>query len=491
MNVNRDGRLVAVAYDDGTIRWHRLSDGQELLALFVHAKDKRFVAWTPKGYYAASPGAEDLIGWHVNRDWDHAPDFYPASRFRDQFNRPDIVKRILDDLDEDKAIAEANRHAGAKPAEEITKRLPPVITILAPTEGAAFKSDSLTVSYSVRSPSGLAISEVSALVDGRPLPGAKSKGFTPVSVSEDPEKSLILTGLPPHDIKLSLVARAGDLESERVTVSLKYRGAAPEPEAPRVGGGALKQSLYVLAVGAGDFKEAQINHLDYAGKDARDFAAALKQQEGHLYRTVEVKLLTDEQADRAAIVKGLVWLKRQVSQGDVGVVFLSGHGAAEPSGDYYFVPHDAEIETVAGQLQPTRESSVPDAEFSSALKQVAGNAFFLFDTCHAGKAAGITLKGQDYNKFINGLSGVATAIVLASSTGAELSQERAEWQHGAFTQAVLEGLAGEADYDKNGVVTVDELAFYVKERVKKLTGGQQHPVDLKPKEALNFDIAMP
>ena len=401
------------------------------------------------------------------------------------------MKRVLDDLDEDKSIAEANRHAGAKPAEDIAKRLPPVITILAPEEGAAFKSDSLTVSYSVRSPSGLAISEVSALVDGRPLPGAKSKGFTPVAVSEDPEKSLILTGLPPHDIKLSLVARAGDLESERVTVSLKYRGSPPEPEAQRAGEGALKQSLYVLAVGAGDFKDAQIPHLDYAGKDARDFAAALKQQEGQLYRTVEVKLLTGEQADRAAIVKGLVWLKRRVSQGDVGVVFLSGHGATEPSGDYYFVPHDAEIETVAGQLQPTRESSVPDTDIRSALKQVAGNAFFLFDTCHAGKAAGITLTGQDYNKFINGVAGEATTVVLASSTGAELSKESPEWQHGAFTLAILLGLAGEADYDHNGVVTVDELALYVKERVKKLTGGQQHPVDLKPNEALNFDIAMP
>ena len=68
MNISRDGRLVAAPYGDGTIRWHRMSDGKELLALFVHAEDKRFVAWTPKGYYAASPGAEDLIGWHVNRD---------------------------------------------------------------------------------------------------------------------------------------------------------------------------------------------------------------------------------------------------------------------------------------------------------------------------------------------------------------------------------------------------------------------------------------
>jgi len=44
VNISRDGRLVAAAYGDGTIRWHRLSDGQELLALFVHAKDRRFVA---------------------------------------------------------------------------------------------------------------------------------------------------------------------------------------------------------------------------------------------------------------------------------------------------------------------------------------------------------------------------------------------------------------------------------------------------------------
>lgn len=55
MNVTPDGRLVVAAYDDGTIRWHRMSDGQELLAAFVHKDDRRWVAWTPSGYYMASP----------------------------------------------------------------------------------------------------------------------------------------------------------------------------------------------------------------------------------------------------------------------------------------------------------------------------------------------------------------------------------------------------------------------------------------------------
>ena len=96
VNVAGNGRLVVAAYGDGTIRWHRLADGQELLALFVHAKDRRYIAWTPQGYYAASPGGEDLIGWHVNRGFDTAPDFYPASTFASTYCRPDIVKAALD-----------------------------------------------------------------------------------------------------------------------------------------------------------------------------------------------------------------------------------------------------------------------------------------------------------------------------------------------------------------------------------------------------------
>ena len=158
-------------------------------------------------------------------------------------------------------------------------------------------------------------------------------------------------------------------------------------------------------------------------------------------------------------------------------------------GDYFYVPYNARIEDVAGVPLPTRGRSVPDSEISRTLKQLAGNALFFFDTCHAGKAAGISFSGaQDYNKLINEIAGSANAMVLASSTGGELSLERDEWQQGAFTKALLEGLAGAADYTKDGVVTVDELNLYVKERVKELTGGLQHPVDLKPKEARNIRV---
>ena len=66
VNISADGRVAVAALGDGTIRWYRMKEGKELLAFFPHADKKRWVLWTPSGYYDASPGAEEFIGWHVN-----------------------------------------------------------------------------------------------------------------------------------------------------------------------------------------------------------------------------------------------------------------------------------------------------------------------------------------------------------------------------------------------------------------------------------------
>src|SRR5471030_3097163 len=72
-------------------------------------------------------GGEDLIGWQVNRGWEQQADFFPASRFRERFNRPDIVRLALETLDEGEAVKRAN--AAAKRHEDTTPlaaKLPPV-----------------------------------------------------------------------------------------------------------------------------------------------------------------------------------------------------------------------------------------------------------------------------------------------------------------------------------------------------------------------------
>jgi WD40 repeat protein len=107
VNLAADDRLVVAAHDDGTIRWYRSEDGVELLAFYPHADRKRWVAWTPLGHYAASPGAEDLIQWQINRGLHQEPVTYSASRFRDQLYRPDVIEHVLDTLDPKKALEAA------------------------------------------------------------------------------------------------------------------------------------------------------------------------------------------------------------------------------------------------------------------------------------------------------------------------------------------------------------------------------------------------
>lgn len=95
INVSSDGRFAVAALTDGTIRWYGLSDGQERLALFPHPDQKRWILWTPEGYYDASPGAEDLLGFQTNHGEDQTVEFEPAANLRSKYYRPEVIDKAL------------------------------------------------------------------------------------------------------------------------------------------------------------------------------------------------------------------------------------------------------------------------------------------------------------------------------------------------------------------------------------------------------------
>lgn len=57
-----------------------------------------------------------------------------------------------------------------------------------------------------------------------------------------------------------------------------------------------------------------------------------------------------------------------------------------------------------------------------------------------------------------------------------MSTEKDELEHGVFTYFLLEGLRGEADMDRDGIITVDEVYRYVSREVPRATDQEQHPV---------------
>ncbi len=92
---------------DGTIRWHRMEDGVEILALFPFSDGVDWVAWTPDGYYAASPGARDKLRWQVNAGADEAALAVPV----EGAESPEIIGRVLAALGTDGLVTEADKKA--------------------------------------------------------------------------------------------------------------------------------------------------------------------------------------------------------------------------------------------------------------------------------------------------------------------------------------------------------------------------------------------
>ncbi|MFP5512574.1 MAG: caspase family protein [Alphaproteobacteria bacterium] len=108
--ISGDGRLAVAAYGDGTIRWHRMDDGRELLAFMPLVDRVNWVVWTPEGFYAATPGARGVLKWHVNRGWDAAADVVPVADIPNLF-RPDALPLVLREMETARALGLADMAA--------------------------------------------------------------------------------------------------------------------------------------------------------------------------------------------------------------------------------------------------------------------------------------------------------------------------------------------------------------------------------------------
>ena len=477
VNISGDGHFAVAAYGDGTIRWYRISDGKELLAFFPHADRKRWVLWTPSGYYDASPGAEDLIGWHVNNGKDQAADFFPVGQFRSTYYRPDVISKILETGDEARALQLANEERGRKTqSTTVAQMLPPVVEITSPSDNSLVSSSEVTIRYSLRTASGEPVTKVRALIDGRPV--TDNRQLTQETASASGVRELKVS-VPDHDSEVSIIAENKFAASVPATIRLKWRGSVPASDAF-----VIQPKLYVLAIGVSQYQNPAYS-LKFAAKDAQDFANAAMIQKGLLYRDVVTKILTNEHANKDEILDGLDWIRKQTTSKDVAMVFFAGHGMNDQNGVYYFLPYNTDLEKIL-------RTGVPYTDIKNTVQSLAGKTLFFIDTCHSGNVLG-GRRGlaDDLNGVINELASAESgAVVFAASTGNQSSFEDAKWNNGAFTKALVEGLMGRADYTGKGKITINMLDLYLSERVKELTGGKQTPTTAKPSTIQDFPIAV-
>lgn len=498
INISDDGRWIVAAFSDGTLRWYRQPDGSEQLALFPHADGRRWVMWTTSGHFAASPGGEGLVGWQVERGPAQAADFFPVSRFRAEYYRPELIAEVIG-KGIGKATPTALADSGVHPTggKAILERLPPTVRIVSPDAQSITRDNEVKLQVAVRAPEDAPATQLRARVNGQlvTLPAlsalrnmrTKNKGE---SIFEVP------LSLPMLDAQILLFAENKHGVSSEAALTVKR----PPIELPREqdqatlstpagqsgpAGVDLRPNLYVLAIGVSKYQDPSIQ-LEFAAKDSTDLSNFLKTQEGGLYRKVSVRLLTDSGAKRDDVLDGLEWIRRELTARDVAMVFIAGHGVNDSDSTYYFLPQDVNIKSL-------KRTGVIFTEIRNTLVSLPGKAMFFIDTCHAGNVLGTGTRSlrMDTTAVVNELSSADNGvIVFAAATGRQYAQESPDWGNGAFTKAILEGLRGQADYNKSGRITHKMLDLYVSERVKGLTEGAQSPVTIVPSGVPDFPLVL-
>ncbi len=445
-----------------------------LLSVFVAGND--WVAWSPEGYYAASPGGEQLMGWHLNNGPDAMASYYPASQFRKRFYRPDVIKRLLGAGNLKRALAEADAANGTRTEEtEVAQNLPPKVSITSPTAAKIeLSGNSLDVKALASSVGDKPVTTLRLLIDGRPAPQGL-KIFTEPKLGEVRASWNVDVPSGLH----RLTVQASNAVSKALSDPVEVVAASDDQP------NAKTASLYVLAIGINDYPDRRLK-LDCAAPDAQSLRDAFLANSTKLFRSVEVKLLLNGEATRASILDGLRWLSAKAKPGDAVVVFYAGHGDCKIEDQFYLVPVDASLRNLSG-------TGISGETLKRALADLPSTTMLVLDACYAGSFDGKKRKKRSLpeqsDALMRDLTYDAGLVVMC---GASKDQEAAEEDgHGFFTQALVEGLSGKADMDKDGVVEVDELDVYVTRRVRKLSGNEQEPTISRPSVVRSFALSRP
>ncbi|MBN8733643.1 MAG: caspase family protein [Acidobacteria bacterium] len=239
------------------------------------------------------------------------------------------------------------------------------------------------------------------------------------------------------------------------------RPPAPRPSIPR---------SYALVIGISNYQNLKSEQqLRYAERDAESMFSILISTEGGNFPAENVHLLTGAKATLANIRRELEeWLPSVSREGDRVLIYFAGHGFVA-AGKGHLAPYDIKLTDIANTGYPmTRLGEVFGTKIKGKWKVL------LADACHSGAIS------PEATETINrGLVDLGKSVfVMSASRDREQSFESPDFGggHGVFTYYVTRGLSGAADQNRDGIVTADEIADYVRTGVRADTKARQNPV---------------
>ena len=240
-------------------------------------------------------------------------------------------------------------------------------------------------------------------------------------------------------------------------------------------------AFHGLFVGINRHASNKISELSFARRDATALHALFTDTLGG-----DTKLITDEQATRAAIEEDLGRLTT-CDEGDVVVISFSGHGTPT-----------RQLVTYGADLRDLDRSCLPLDVLADWLSRIpARRLICILDCCFSGgmgaKALEVESTPRDVSSvedLLEQMSGEGR-LVFTASTATERAWENSKLRHGLLTHHLLEALQGAEEVIESGKISLYRMLEHVTKRVidfSSRSGKTQRPT---VRGKLDGDITWP
>ncbi|MDK9719431.1 MAG: caspase family protein, partial [Trichlorobacter sp.] len=451
LNVAPNGNVVVAGFGDGTIRWYRYSDGKELAAFFPHADKKRWVLWTPEGFFDHSPGGEELIGFHLNRTKNEAAEFIPAAQLYKDFYRPDLVTASLEGKD-------ISSYAKAVDIKKllIASNMPPKARIA--NKVSATDKPEAEINAEICDTGG-GIGDITLYLNNMPVE-LESSGRSLKAISKKQKETCYsfnrtLT-LDNGDNTIAIMAynRENSIESERPSVTIRHTSAYTS-----------KPNLHILTIAIDNYRDGDL-HLKYSKADAKAVADTIQNKGKELFGSITRHTFSDAEVTKERLEAAFSAIGKTIRRSDMFILFIAGHGITySKDGSFYFLP----VNFRYSQDEDIPKQGVSMNDLKRYLANIqASKSLLLLDTCNSGSfAEAIATRGILEKTAINKLTRAVGRHTIVASSRSQVALEGFQG-HGAFSWVLLDGIQGKAATTK-GVVTVNSLVSYVETTLPELT----------------------
>jgi hypothetical protein len=224
-----------------------------------------------------------------------------------------------------------------------------------------------------------------------------------------------------------------------------------------------KKENVALIVGISKYREKMIPEVKYAARDAEVVARYLENVGG--IPRANIKVLTDDKATKSDLEAHISdWIPRRVTDHSTVFVYYAGHGAPGPQGrEAFVVPYEGHPD-YPSQLYPLQKM------YDALNKLPAREVIVMLDSCFSG-AKGRSITGEGTRPVSISIENPVLAggkiLIIAASSGSQMSSDYDKVRHGLFTYYLLRGMRGEASRDREGTVDLGGLYEFVKKNVSE------------------------